>query len=104
MVRASNRFAAFVGNYDNPERHAEEIKSLEHEADEVSHEAMEMLHQSLITPRERPDIRRLIESLDDVLDLLDDASGRFVLYEITEVIPEIRELARVLVEAERTTP
>ncbi|RIK76450.1 MAG: DUF47 domain-containing protein [Planctomycetota bacterium] len=102
MVRASDRFAAFVGDYENPERHAEEIKSLEHEADEVTHEGMEMLHQSFITPLERPDIRRLIESLDDVLDLLDDAARRFVLYEITEVLPEIRELARVLVEATRT--
>jgi predicted phosphate transport protein (TIGR00153 family) len=96
MVRASDRFTAFVNKYENPERHADEIKSLEHEADEVTHEGMELLHQSFITPLERPDIRRLIESLDDVLDLLDDASRCFVLYEITEVIPEIREMARVL--------
>jgi uncharacterized protein len=96
MVRASERFAAFVNKYENPERHADEIKSFEHEADEVTHEGMELLHQSFITPLERPDIRRLIESLDDVLDLLDDASRCFVLYEITEIIPEICEMARVL--------
>jgi predicted phosphate transport protein (TIGR00153 family) len=101
MVHASERFAAFLAKYEHPERHADEIKSLEHEADEVTHEGMELLHQSFITPLERPDIRRLIESLDDVLDLLDDAARRFVLYEITEVLPEIQELARVLVDATR---
>jgi predicted phosphate transport protein (TIGR00153 family) len=99
MVRASERFATFLNKYEHPERHSDEIKSLEHEADEVTHEGMELLHQSFITPLERPDIRRLIESLDDVLDFLDDAARRFVLYEITEVLPDIRELARVLVDA-----
>ncbi|MEX2188206.1 MAG: DUF47 family protein [Pirellulales bacterium] len=99
MVTASERFAAFVNNYEKPERHADEIKALEHEADQITHEGMELLHQSFITPLERPDMRRLIEALDDVLDFLDDAARHFVLYEITEVLPEIRELARVLAEA-----
>jgi predicted phosphate transport protein (TIGR00153 family) len=99
MTRAAERFNTFLNNFENPERHADEIKRLEHEADEVTHEGMELLHQSFITPLERPDIRRLVESLDDVLDFLDDASRRIVLYEITEVLPEAKDLARVLVSA-----
>lgn len=99
MVTATKRFAEFINEYDKPERHAEEIKSLEHEADQITHEGFELLHQSFITPLERPDIRRLIEAIDDVLDFLDDAARRLVLYEIVEVLPEMRELAGVLVEA-----
>lgn len=101
LVSASERFAAFLENFEHPERHADEIKQFEHEADEVTHDAMELLHQSFITPLERPDIRRLIESLDDVLDFLDDAARRIVLYEIYEILPEAKDLARVLVESTR---
>jgi predicted phosphate transport protein (TIGR00153 family) len=101
MVRAAERFHAFLANFEHPERHADEIKRLEHEADETTHEAMELLHSSFITPIERGDIRRLIERLDDVLDFMDDAARRIVLYEITEVLPEALDLAKVLVDATR---
>jgi predicted phosphate transport protein (TIGR00153 family) len=99
LVRASERFSGFLETFEHPERHADEIKQLEHEADGVTHDGMELLHQSFITPLERPDIRRLIESLDDILDFLDDAARRIVLYEITEILPEAKELAKVLVQS-----
>ncbi len=96
IVRAGDRFASFLEKFEHPGRHADEIKRLEHEADENTHEIMALLHTSFITPLERSDIRRLTEAMDDVLDFLDDAARRIVLYEITELLPELRELARVL--------
>lgn len=102
LVTATTRFAEFLDKFEHVERHAEEIKSLEHEADENTHEAMELLHQTFITPLERGDIRRLIETQDDVIDLLDDAARSLVLYEIKEVLPEVKDLTRVLVEAAKS--
>jgi hypothetical protein len=102
LVTATTRFSAFLDKFEHPERHAEEIKSLEHEGDENTHEALEMLHQTFITPLERGDIRSLIETQDDVLDLLDDAARSIVLYEITEILPEVKELTHVLVEAAKS--
>lgn len=99
LVAAAERFSAFLDNYEHPKRHADEIKSLEHEADENTHAGMELLHQSFITPIERGDIRRLIETLDDIVDFMDDAARRFVLYDITEVLPEARDLVKVLLAA-----
>jgi predicted phosphate transport protein (TIGR00153 family) len=99
LVRAAERFHAFLCQFEHPTRHADEVKRLEHEADEITHEAMELLHSSFITPIERGDIRRLIEGLDDIVDFMDDAARRIVLYEITEVLPEARDLSKVLVLA-----
>jgi predicted phosphate transport protein (TIGR00153 family) len=101
LVKAAERLLEFFDKPEHGERCAGEIKALEHEADEVTHESMELLHRSFITPIERGDIRELTEKLDDVLDLLDDASRRIVLYEIKSVFPEVRDLARVLLEATR---
>ncbi len=96
IVRAAERFAKFFETFEHPGRHADEIKRLEHEADENTHEIMALLHTSFITPLERSDIRRLTEAMDDVLDFLDDAARRIVLYEIAEELPELKDLVRVL--------
>jgi predicted phosphate transport protein (TIGR00153 family) len=101
LVRAAERFYEFTNSSDHVDRCAAEIKRLEHEADEEMHDVMALLHRSFITPIERGDIRRLAESLDDVLDLLDDASRRMMLYDLREVLPEVRDLARILLEATR---
>lgn len=96
IVRAGERFSHFIETFEHPGRHADEIKRLEHEADENTHEIMALLHTSFITPLERSDIRRLTEAMDDVLDLLDDAARRIVLYELTEVLPDLKDLVHVL--------
>lgn len=103
LVRATERFLEFLQDPQHSDRCAAELKRLEHEADEVTHETMEMLHRSFITPFERQDIRRLAEKLDDVLDLIDDAARRIVLYEIDEILPEVLDLVKVLLSATRVT-
>jgi uncharacterized protein len=99
LVKGAERLHTFLGEYENPERHADEIHRYEHEADEVTHQGLELLHQSFVTPLERNEIWRLIESLDDVMDFIDNAACRMVLHDIREVLPEAKELARVLVGA-----
>jgi predicted phosphate transport protein (TIGR00153 family) len=101
LVRATERFRAGLNPLVDPQQLAEEITALEHEGDELTHETMEMLHKTFITPLERADIRRLIVTLDDVLDALDDAARRLALYEIHVILPEVQDLAAVLVEASK---
>jgi hypothetical protein len=99
LVLAAERLRQFIEKPEHADRCASEIKRLEHEADEETHDTLELLHRSFITPIDRGEIRRLTETLDDVLDLLDDASRRIVLYEITEMLPGVLDLVSVLVEA-----
>jgi predicted phosphate transport protein (TIGR00153 family) len=73
-----------------------EIKAVEHLGDEITHKAFERLHKQFITPFDRAEIHRLLSRIDDVLDLADGASERILLYEVTDVPPEARELGRVL--------
>jgi uncharacterized protein len=74
------------------------IKDVEHKGDEVTHRAFERLHKQFITPFDRAEIHRLLSRIDDVLDLADAASERILMYEITEVPDDARELAAVLVQ------
>lgn len=75
------------------------IKNLEHEADSVTHGCIEALHKTFITPIDRDDIHRLIKRMDDVMDSIDAAAARIVLYKITTMRSEAIELAKVICNA-----
>jgi len=78
---------------------AERVKQLESEGDRITHEVVKALHKTWITPLDREEIHALISSLDDVLDSIDGAAARVMLYELRESNDEIKTLANVLVRS-----
>ena len=78
---------------------ASRIKAIEHEADRITHGCIDALHRTFITPIDRADIHRLIKRLDDIIDSVDAAASRMMLYEITTPRIEMRQLTTVLVRA-----
>lgn len=75
------------------------IKDIEHQGDLLTHQTIEMLNKTFVTPIDREDIHELITKLDDILDLMDGASGRLALYKINAITPEARAFAALLVRA-----
>src|SRR6202158_519563 len=58
------------------------VKAIEHDGDEITHALFTKLNQTFITPFDRDDIYDFCSRLDDVIDLIDAASSRFVLYRV----------------------
>jgi hypothetical protein len=54
------------------------------------------LNQTFITPFDREDIHQLASSLDDVLDFLNAAGARIIMYRIKNPPPVALELARLI--------
>ncbi len=75
------------------------IKDLEHEADQITHKCIDALHRTFITPIDRSDIHRLMKRLDDIVDSVDSAASRMLLYEMTNARPELVQFTAVLVKA-----
>ncbi|HOT95817.1 MAG TPA: DUF47 family protein [bacterium] len=73
------------------------IKNIEHQADAVTHECIDALHRTFITPVDRPDIHRLIRTMDDVLDCIDAAVIRMGLYDIQTMREESIVMAEILI-------
>ncbi len=80
-------------------RRAARIKEIEHQADDVTHKCIDALHATFITPIDRADIHRLMRRLDDVIDSVDSAASRMMLYEMTNYRPELKKLTELLVVA-----
>jgi uncharacterized protein len=78
------------------EKRVAEIKFVEHQGDQLTHSLMMKLNQTFITPIDREDIHSLGSALDDVLDLVDAAASRIIVYKVKAVTPGARLLAKVI--------
>lgn len=64
---------------------AKQIKDLETHGDEVTHRILVKLNSTFVTPFDREDIHRLAACLDDVIDIIEEAADRIVLYRLGEL-------------------
>ena len=80
---------------------AKEIKTLEHQGDEVIHELFTRLNQTFITPLDPEDIHSLSTRLDDVLDGIEDAAHRMVAYQVNPIPPGMVQLSEMIYTSTR---
>ena len=87
--------SALAEKSDQAQRFADEIDEIERKADLITHSTLEQLHTSFITPFDRDEIHELINGMDDILDIMQDAGEAVALYDIQQVPAEAREIAEV---------
>jgi len=86
-------FEGPASEYDSSSKN---IKSLEHECDELTHTITRKLNKSFITPFDREDIYSLSVRLDDVCDYIDAAARAVVMYDIHSVDEHARALTVII--------
>ena len=95
IVKAAQALSLLVANYADPkarELHTTQVDDAEHSADRITHEVNKMLHKTFITPIDREQIHSLINTMDDVADLIQDTTETLALYDVNTVTPEIISL------------
>jgi predicted phosphate transport protein (TIGR00153 family) len=99
IVVGAKSLLQMLSHYTGVPEQVQGIKAIEHEGDEISHSILTKLNQTFITPIDREDIHELCNRLDDVIDLIDAAASRFVLYRVNAIREGTIELVKVLVSA-----
>ena len=97
--RSKDAAEHLVGLFAEPERapyHAEQIKRLEHECDQITHEVVHRLDRTFITPIDREDIYRLASDLDDVIDVIDGVARRTQLFKVGPAPEAAKRLTAVI--------
>jgi uncharacterized protein len=82
---------------------AKRVKDAEHAGDEVTHEILVKLNSTFVTPFDREDIYRLASSFDDVIDAMEEAADRIVLYRLGDLPAGMRTQVDVLQRAAAAT-
>lgn len=77
----------------------DQIKRLEHQADQVTHDVVTRLDRVFITPLDREDIHVLASRLDDVIDLIDGTARRLQIFHAGQSPEGAILMAEVIVRA-----
>ena len=97
IIKAAGLLHEMAHNFQDARAKAHAIKEVEHQGDSVTHEIVKRLNTTFITPIDREDIHALATRLDDVLDYIEAASERLVVYRIKEPTSACRAMADVIV-------
>jgi len=95
IVEAARAFSLLVANYndlDLRDKYNQEVDTAEEAADRVTQEVNRMLHKTFITPIDREQIHGLINTMDDVADLIQDSAETMALYDVRHMTEEITRL------------
>lgn len=103
VVRAAELFVQALRSPERVIEISKQVSSVEAEGDTITHDTIARLHKTWITPFDRADIHVLISTLDDVLDLTEEAANRLALYEIRTAPDFVIGLASVLLQATQAT-
>ncbi|HXC40678.1 MAG TPA: DUF47 domain-containing protein [Burkholderiales bacterium] len=93
----AKELAALMAGYDDLERRAHAIESIEKKGDRITRATIELLHKTFITPIDREDIHRLITHMDDILDVTEDCAQSCILYDLHSVTAEAAKLGEISV-------
>jgi uncharacterized protein len=98
LITGASALVDLFANYQDVEKQIEQIHRIEREGDELTHAILTKLNQTFITPFDREDIHELASKLDDVLDFINAASARLVMYRIADPPPAAGELATIILK------
>ena len=95
IVEAAASFSNLVAHYNDSmlrEKYAQEVDNAERAADRVTQDVNRAIHKTFITPIDREQIHSLINTLDDVADLIQDSAETMALYDVRHMTDEISRL------------
>jgi predicted phosphate transport protein (TIGR00153 family) len=98
---AADALLQLLSDLQDPRGRVREIEALEKRGDAIVHEVHAAVRRSLFPPHPRSAIVDLINHMDDILDLAEDAAETLHLYHVTAITPEALRLAGLALESVR---
>lgn len=89
IIDASEALTQLVSEY--PGRKDEiikKVKEFEHKGDGITHKILDELNNTFVTPFDREDIQRLALDMDDILDFINSAAQKILLYNPAESLKD----------------
>jgi predicted phosphate transport protein (TIGR00153 family) len=98
LVAAAKVLRHALDEPENLQAQQERLTEVEHWADEVTHQVMAALNRTFVTPLDREDIANLAHALDDVVDFMEAALTRMLLFHLDDPSALARDLGRIILQ------
>src|ERR1700704_4915011 len=95
IVEGARAFILLIQNYADPtlrEKYASEVDRAEKQADRITAEVNRLLHKTFITPIDREQIHGLINGIDRLPRLAQDATETMSLYDVRAMTEDVLRL------------
>jgi predicted phosphate transport protein (TIGR00153 family) len=99
VVGAAEALQSVLAGGPDMDQHCDRIIALENEADDITREVLLAVRRSFITPFDRGDIKDLIQSMDDAIDMMHKTVKTIRLYDQKTFDPLMREMGITVVKA-----
>lgn len=99
-LEGAKALLAITEHFPEIEESVRRVEELEHECDSITHMTVDLLHRSFITPLDRDEILKLISKMDDVMDSIDRAAKTMLVFELTSVPDNMKQMIGVLNKAQ----
>ncbi|MCJ7680128.1 MAG: DUF47 family protein, partial [Candidatus Aminicenantes bacterium] len=92
-------FELLLQEYSRRKELTQQIKDVENDADVVAHQIIRLLNNTFVTPFDREDIQMLVNRMDDVMDLVENASAHMEIYDLPAPPENIDRMLAILQKA-----
>ena len=96
IVSGATALSQLLVEWEDVPRKAAEIKEIEAKGDRITHSIVKLLNATFVTPIDHEDILTMASCLDDIIDRIEAATARLVIFRIKGPTEHSRELARSL--------
>ncbi len=101
MERAAGLGSSLFERWPEGRELREEITACESRGDQITREIIRMLHRSRLAPFDRNEIYDLAQTIDDVVDEIEEATGELAAYGIEAPMEQAQELAAIARDSAR---
>lgn len=95
IVDGSHALEKLIENLGDAEHHRRNVKIIEKSADKLTNDCNDLLHKTFITPLDRDEIQQLINTMDDIIDVIEDVANTITLYDVKALPDDAIEFARL---------
>lgn len=97
LLQIAHLLQDLLNDYDRAESKMRGLEDAERQGDFIVHEIHDLLIKTLITPLDQEETRALSQSVDDVVDAIEQAAILMTLYKIEKPTEEAKQLASIIV-------
>lgn len=99
VLKAAKTFCKLMDDYTDLGAKTADINSIEREGDLIAHELYVKLNRTLLSQSDREDVIELAAKCDDVLDSINGASKRLLMFDIEAPTEKMKQFAELILKA-----
>lgn len=99
LLEAARLLKDLVDHYERPSSKLVALAETEHQGDFITREIRDLLRTTMITPLDHEDTQSLANSLDDAVDIIEQAAIQMVIYQVEDPTDEAHELCALIFHA-----